>query len=113
MLGLQTKIVNSRMKELRKQAQAAAAKRNLDLAGEAEKIAKQLVAVDTGALKASIRVELNKRTGAATLAAGDEKVRYAAPQEYGSRFQSGTPFMTPAMNQAAKKMRNRMPRVYK
>lgn len=60
--------------------------------------AQRLVAVDTGALKASIRLELEAMT--ATIIAG-EGLTYAAAQEYGDARQPGTAFMRPSIERYA------------
>lgn len=56
-----------------------------------ENRAKQVVPVDTGALKNSITTETNGLQ--ATVSAGQE---YAVYVEMGTRFQSAQPYMTPA-----------------
>ncbi|MDN6670662.1 MAG: HK97 gp10 family phage protein [Staphylococcus equorum] len=55
--------------------------------------AQRLAPVDTGALKRSISIDLQDGGFTAKVSPG---VDYAAYQEYGTRFQSGTPFMRPS-----------------
>ena len=113
MITASVKIQRNRMRELSKQGQKAAARRNLEIANEAAKVARQLVPVDTGALKASIRVEANGRTGSAVLLAGNEKVDYAQFIEWGTSRAPAQPFITPAMESAAKQSRNRRITMYR
>ena len=55
--------------------------------------AMRLVAVDTGTLKRSIEIEILDGGYTAKVS---PYMDYAAYQEYGTRFQSGTPYMRPA-----------------
>jgi len=62
---------------------------------DVEADAKQRAPVDTGALKASIQGKMiAPLTGEVVCG-----VHYGIYQEYGTRFQAGTPFLTPAVDQ--------------
>ena len=107
------KITRNRFRELSKQGREAAARRNRELAEVAEDIAKQLVPVASGALKKTIRVEPNARTGSASVVAGSDEVDYAAAVEYGTRHSPAQPFLGPAAESAAKRSRNVRTRMYR
>lgn len=110
MFNLKVKIVRKDFRQLSKRAQEAARRRNIELAKEEERIAKQLVPVDTGALKASIHVE--EGGSEARVVAGNEQVDYAPYVEYGTRHEAAQPFMTPAAEQVKKKARNQKIKLY-
>lgn len=59
-------------------------------------LARQLVPVDTGALKASIRLEPEQPALQMTVKAGGGTVTYAAHVEYGTSRSPAQPFLTPA-----------------
>lgn len=59
--------------------------------------AKQLAPVDTGRLRASITEELSRDGGGLVERVGTD-VEYALHQEFGTRHQSGTPFLRPALD---------------
>lgn len=105
--SLKTKITRNRKAELTKQGRQAAATWNAKRAEEAAVIARKLVPVATGALKESITVELNRRTGSATLIAGSEQVDYGIHVEYGTSVQPAQPFIRPAIEKVRKQSRNR------
>jgi HK97 gp10 family phage protein len=104
MLKSKTTVTKNRSRELLKQAQQGAAELNRQTAEEGAKIAKGLVPVQTGALRDSIHVEADKRTGVAVLVAGNEQVQYAAIIELGGIHRAPHPFLFPAMEQARKRM---------
>lgn len=79
-------------KELRPKASAIVKK----TAFEIEASAKQRAAVDTGAMRSSITTTMDGDLSA-TVSVGAE---YGPYQEYGTAFQPGTPFMTPAAEAA-------------
>jgi HK97 gp10 family phage protein len=111
------KITRSRMRELSKQGQKAAARRNLDLATQAAVTARALVPVDTGDLKSTIRVEQNLSTGTAALIAGGpadsgREVNYAAFVELGTIHSAAQPFLKPAVELALKRSKNRKAKLY-
>lgn len=54
-----------------------------------------LAPVDTGFLKRSIRIEIEDEGLTAVIT---PEADYAAYQEYGTRFQPGTPFVRPSLN---------------
>ena len=67
-------------------------------------VSQQFVPVDTGALKASGRVEIETAATNRTafIGYGDgEEIDYAKYQEYGTSQMAAQPFLTPAMAQAA------------
>lgn len=106
-------IQRNRIRELSKQGAAAAARRNKEVAEDAKVIAQQLVPVKSGALKATIRVEENARTGGANVIAGNETVDYASHVEFGTVNADAQPFLRPAAELAAKRSRTRTVRAYK
>lgn len=109
MIQVRAKVTRNRFRTLSAQARKGAATLNVRTATEAAKIARQLVPVDTGALRESISVEANTRTGSATLTAGNNEVTYAAVIEYGSpaNNQAAQPFITPAIESVRKTARRR------
>lgn len=114
MINVRSKLVVNRFRELSRQAQRTKSELNAKNAMNAAVIARQLCPVgETGNLKASIAVELNRTTSAATLTAGNEKVDYAAYVEYGTANSPAQPFITPAIESVKKTMRNRRVRVYR
>lgn len=105
------------MRELSRQGQKAAARRNLELASEAAVTARQLVPVDSGDLKSTIRVEHDLRTGSASLVAGGmadsgKDVGYAAVVELGGIYTPAQPYLKPAVELALRHARNRKLRMY-
>lgn len=80
-----------------RQAIAAAAARGVHrAAGFVADLARQLAPVDTGALRASIRVTPDQPALRMTVQAGGGVVDYAAFVEYGTSRSPAQPFMTPA-----------------
>lgn len=59
-------------------------------------LARQLTPVDTGALRASIRVEAGPSETSRAVVAGGSGVDYAVFVEYGTSRMAAQPFMTPA-----------------
>lgn len=112
-VGLSAKITRNRFRELSRQGQQAAATWNAKRAESVARKARRLVPVDTGALKESIAVELNRRTGSASVTVGNAQVDYAPFVEYGTRHTAAQPFLTPAAESEKKEMRNRTVRLYK
>lgn len=66
--------------------------------------------VDTGNLKRSIGLEVRDAGFTAEVAA---KAKYAAYQEYGTRFIEAHPFMKPAFNEQKEKFKRDMDRLAK
>jgi HK97 gp10 family phage protein len=64
-------------------------------ASDVETAAKGFAPVDTGYLRSSIQAESTGQLSAVINAGAD----YAVFQEYGTRYQTGTPFMVPAAEQ--------------
>ena len=62
-----------------------------------ESEAKKLAPVDTGRLRASIASEVQRGAGSEIIGKVGSNVEYASYQEYGTRYQSGKPFLTPAL----------------
>ena len=63
---------------------------------QVEGLAKDLCPVDTGRLRASITTEPGDAGGEFSVRIGTD-VFYAIFQEFGTRYQSGTPFLRPAL----------------
>ena len=74
---------------------ATVVKRNT---AQAQRNAMKYAAVDTGFMKRSITMRVDVTGLAGYIAVGAE---YGPYQEFGSRFQSGTPFMIPAAREQA------------
>lgn len=68
--------------------------------------AKQHAPVDTGTLMRSIHVEPGESGATSATARSGTDVEYAIYQEHGTRFQSGTPFMRPAMDEIHEEVRD-------
>lgn len=109
------------MKELNKQAQVAAARRNFDLAKAVENLEHQLVPKDTGDLDSTIRTEPkafdpNKKTYV-VLDGGQAKsgkiVDYGPDVNYGTVHIAPQPYREPAVQLGVKRSQNRIPRMYK
>lgn len=64
-----------------------------------ETAAKRFAPVDTGRLRASITTVMGEDSDGLVAYVGSN-VQYAIYQEYGTRFQSGTPFLRPALDAA-------------
>lgn len=64
-------------------------------AADVEGAAKAFAPVDTGYLRSSIQAQSTGQLSAVINAGAD----YAVFQEYGTRYQTGTPFMVPAAEQ--------------
>lgn len=80
-------------------SQAGAAGRYMQkLALQVETAAKRLAPVDTGRLRSSIEHSLSGN-GDGMRADIYSTVNYAIYQELGTRYQSGTPFLRPALHQ--------------
>lgn len=71
----------------------------LETANDVLSISQQLVPIDTGALKASGRVEQVSPTKVRIIY-GNETVTYSRLIEYGSSNSAAQPFLTPAASQA-------------
>jgi len=79
-------------------------------------VSQQFVPVDTGALKASGAVEIERgpTTRTATIGYGDDdKIDYAKYQEYGTSQMAAQPFLTPARAQAQSIVEERARQVFK
>lgn len=63
-----------------------------------EQSAKLFAPVDTGRLRDSIQTNIDD-TGKTVVGTVGTEVPYAAFQEFGTRFQSGTPFLRPAIDE--------------
>ena len=90
------------IRDLIKQVRRGAAQLNKACAETQLEEAERLVPVKSGALKNTLRVEVDERTGTAHMIAGDDEVTYAAPVEWGSALRNtpAQPFMTPAAEKA-------------
>ena len=108
-----SKVTRNRFPELAKQARRAAARRNKETAETAARIARDLVPVDTGALRSTIRVETDTRSGDAATLAGDEQVDYAVFIHEGTHLTEGHPFLREAAKLAAKKASSKGVSLYK
>lgn len=78
--------------------------------GELQKAAQRKVAVDTAALKRSLTPSILDGGFTGRLATNSD---YAIPQEYGTRFQSGTPYMRPSLKEQEIKFRKDLQRLMK
>jgi HK97 gp10 family phage protein len=107
------KVTRNRFRELSRQGRQAAATWNAKQAEETARKAREIVPTDTGALRDSIAVELNRRTGSATVTAGNEQVDYAVFVHEGTHLVEGRPFLREASKIVAKKYRNRRVTLYK
>lgn len=112
-VGVEVKVTRSRYRQLSRQGQQAMPTWNARNAEEMAKIARRLAPVDTGALRDSIAVRLDRRSGTAAATAGDANVDYAAPVEFGTSRQPAQPFMTPAAERVKRTAHNRRFRVYR
>jgi hypothetical protein len=116
MLGLQTKIIRSRMKELSKQGQVMAARRNYDLAKLVEDIEHQLVPKDTSDLDSTIRTVPAKfdpkrhdyKVVDGGVAKSGRTVNYGPDVNYGTVHSAPQPYVEPARELALKRSRNRI-----
>lgn len=122
MLGqVTTTIKRNDIRKLSEQGQAAAIRRNFELAQLTADIAKQLCPVsdnndpDHTHLKDTIRAELDARTGNASAIAGDpdKGVDYALFVELGTVNMSPEPYMMPAVESVKKSTMNRTFTMYK
>lgn len=107
MFQAQTKVVHNRFHELFEQAQAAAQRRNVELAEQTLELAKNTVHVVSGKTRDSGRVVI--RRGAASV----EFSEGAVFEELGTRFRAPHSFLRPSAEQVAKAMRNRSFRLYR
>lgn len=96
-----------RYRELSQKGRRAALTLNVKTATEAAEVARQLVPVDTGALRASIAVLQNASTGSASLIAGGESAPYAEIIEWGSYNRAPIPFIYPAIMSTRRTRRQR------
>ena len=62
-----------------------------------ESAAKQLAPVDTGALMSSIGSEIARTVGSEIVGKVGSNIDYASYQEYGTKYQSGKPYLRPAL----------------
>ena len=60
--------------------------------------ARDLAPVDTGYLRGSIRFGVTKERGTKVTGVVYTPVEYAPYQEFGTRYQKGTPFLKPALD---------------
>lgn len=79
-------------------------KRSIRKAEDIAEAAKQFAPVKTGALRDSIEVEANERTGEAKVIVG---VDYGVIVEYGGVFQPAQPYMNPAIELVKREYRNK------
>jgi HK97 gp10 family phage protein len=86
----------NRIPQARAAIQRAAAEGVATAGGYIVDLAKQLCPVDTGALRASIRLEPDSPELTMTVKAGGGAVDYAAFIEYGTSRSAAQPFLTPA-----------------
>lgn len=123
MFGTQVKakVIRNRFRELSKQGQRAARRRDRELAELTVEIAKPLTPRSDNNeaghvhLVDTLRVEVNPRTGVAAAVAGDASrgVNHAIPVHEGTHLMEGTPFLREAMKLAVKRSRSRSVRLYK
>jgi hypothetical protein len=104
-------VVFNRLPGLSKRLRAALAHAQEAGADEAVQVAQDLVAVDTGALQSTIRKEWGPGTSVSVTAGGMpteghmQYVDYAGDQEFGTRYQSGTPYLRPAAEAARRRVK--------
>jgi HK97 gp10 family phage protein len=91
MAGVRVKVTTNRIADVLSTVRAQPSKLVRDALGVGETVAKREVAVDTGALRSSIRKTVRQSSGELWT---DQS--YAAAQEFGTAKQSGKPFMRPA-----------------
>ena len=93
MAQIEVKVTSNREEAIRAKDEAVA--RALETIGlVAERYAKGYAPVDTGRLRNSITHEAAPDEGAVYIGTN---VEYAPYQEFGTRYQSGTPFLRPAV----------------
>lgn len=115
------RVTRNRFPELLRQAKAAAARRNRELAEETVKLAEPITPRsdnnDPGHvhLVDTLRVEVDRRTGKASAVAGDEArgVDYAPYVEEGTHLTEGSHFMRNATKLVVGKSRNRSVKLYR
>ena len=103
--------LTSRLPQLRAELMRKVEKAMNDAADDIAIEARRRVPVDTGALKDSIAVESYRgaRSGSAKrVVAGED---YAVYVEYGTRFQAGQPFLTPAFDAVRPKLLRKLSRL--
>ena len=88
----------AKLRWLQKEAKTMV-ERQVEVAAQRVKVsAKRHCPVDTGRLRASIdKLRVGELTWIVTYAVGDPGAFYGYFQELGTRFQSGTPFLVPAL----------------
>ena len=93
MAQIEVKVTSNREEAIKAKDEAVA--RALEKMGlVAERYAKEYAPVDTGRLRNSISHESAPDEGAVYIGSN---VEYAPYQEFGTRYQSGTPFLRPAV----------------
>ncbi|NLH62460.1 MAG: HK97 gp10 family phage protein [Ignavibacteriales bacterium] len=115
-----------KLQEMKKKYPAATKQGMIDTGFAIQKVAKELVRVDTGRLRASISVvwkggnsqvdpgfadikAITPPTDEYTVLVGTI-VKYAAPQEFGTKFMKGKPYLRPAFIQEVKNLLNNIKR---
>lgn len=83
----------------------------LQAANDILSVADQLVPVDTGALRASGRIDRISPTNIRIGYGDDEKIIYAKYQEFGTSRMAAQPFLTPAFSQAEETIKARASQV--
>lgn len=69
-----------------------------------ESDAKRFAPVDTGALRASIGSQIAGGIGSQIVGKVGSAIEYASYQEYGTRYQSGKPYLRPSLAKNAQKV---------
>jgi len=83
---------------------AAQARLNLAVAEGAAETARQLVPVQTGALRGNIAAIPLPASGSALLVAGTDEITYAAYVEFGTRNNAAQPYFIPAVLSTGRKV---------
>ncbi len=103
-----TTITMNHYQQVLKAMEEAHKKRSLEMAEETAELAKTFAPVKTGALRDSIKVESNRRTGEAHVVVG---VDYGVVAEYGRYNRASHPFMSPAVEIVKQKYRHKPLRI--
>ena len=69
-----------------------------------ESEAKKLAPVDTGRLRSSIGSEVQRAAGSEIVGKVGSNLEYASYQEYGTRYQSGKPYLRPSLERNLNKV---------
>jgi HK97 gp10 family phage protein len=96
--------VKNNMPRIQSQLEKALSELIRKTAFSIEARAKSLAPVDTGLLRNSIQTEIKSPLHAVV----GTNVEYAPHQEFGTRFQKGKPFMTPAVDAEKKEFEKRV-----